>query len=161
MKKFWFSLAVFTVLVLSGQVLNVQASPVNTPSSEAFVLTSPAFKNGGLMPFHFRNQSGNKSPALKWENVPVGTASFSITCIDYDPPANGYTHWDISNIPANYKELPEGIPSVKNWKDGIMQRTPWIGPYPPNGVHSYHFEILAKDANGKTLAKAKLTGRSD
>ena len=61
----------------------------------------------------------------------------------------------------NYKELPEGIPSVKNWKDGITQKTPWIGPYPPNGVHSYHFEILAKDANGKTLAKAKLTGRSD
>lgn len=161
LKKFWFSLVVFAVILLSGQALDVQANPINMPPPEAFVLTSPAFKNGGMMPYRFRYHADNKSPSLQWENVPVGTVSFSITCIDYDPPANGYTHWDISNIPANYRELPEGIPSVKNWKDGVLQKTPWIGPYPPNGVHSYHFEILAKDANRKTLAKAKLIGRSD
>lgn len=159
MKKTFFCFVLFAILLLRGQAFEVQANPAST--SDAFSLSSPAFKDGGMMPYRFRAQADNKSPALKWENVPVGTASFSITCIDYDPPANGYTHWDISNIPANYRELPEGIPSVKNWKDGITQKTPWIGPYPPNGVHSYHFEILAKDANGKTLAKAKLTGRSD
>jgi len=152
----------FTLLIMllaTGQTIAAEANLAGIP--EPFILMSPAFKNNGMMPYRYHNRGDNKSPALKWNNAPEGTVSFSITCIDYDPPANGYVHWDISNIPANYKELPEGIPSVNKWNDGIVQRTPWIGPYPPNGVHNYHFVILAKDINGKTLAKAKLIGCSD
>lgn len=159
MRKVLLCFAVLILLVMSVQMFEVEANPAS--ALEPFVLTSSAFKDGGMMPYRYLYRGENKSPALKWDNVPAGTANFSITCIDYDPPANGYAHWQISNIPANYKGLPEGIPSVKKWNDGIVQKTAWIGPYPPNGVHSYHFVILAHDINGKTLAQAKLIGRSD
>lgn len=147
------------MMLVTGMIF---ATESNSPATkEPFVLQSPVFKNGQMMPYRYLNRGDNKSPALKWSNSPEGTASFSITCKDYDPPANGYVHWDIKDIPGSYSELPEGIPPVAKWKDGIIQRTSWIGPFPPNGVHSYHFVIEAKDAKGKTLAKAELIGRSD
>lgn len=147
------------IFCLTGVAFAAEDKPAGT--QEQFILASPAFKDGQMMPFRYHNNGANKSPSLTWKNAPEGTSRFSITCIDYDPPANGYVHWDISNIPAAYSELPEGVPSDKKWKDGIIQKTPWIGPYPPNGVHRYHFVIEAKDINGKTLATAKLIGRSD
>ena len=128
---------------------------------EQFTLTSPTFKDGEMMPVRYHYRADNKSPALKWRNAPANAVTFSLTCIDYDPPANGYVHWNISNIPAAYSELPEGIPAQKKWKDGIVQDTPWIGPHPPKGVHHYRFVIEAKDASGKMLAKATLIGLSD
>lgn len=147
------------LFLLTGQVFAEEAKVENSP--EPFQLTSPAFKDKGMMSFRYHSRGDNKSPALAWSNPPEGTASFSITCIDYDPPAHGYVHWDISNIPADYRELPEGMPRVKKGKDGIIQDRPWVGPYPPNGVHNYHFVIVAKDINGKKLAAAELIGRSD
>ena len=154
-----FILILLIMCTLVGQVFALDDNSAST--QDRFTLTSPAFKDNGMMPFRYNNRGANKSPALKWTNAPEGTSTFSITCIDYDPPANGYVHWDIRNIPASYSELPEGIPETKKWKDGIIQQNTWTGPYPPNGVHRYHFVIEAKDVNGKTLAKAELIGRSD
>lgn len=159
MKKLVVFFMLLTMSMLAGQSFAIDDKQTST--NEKFTLTSPAFKDGERMPYRYNGRGPNKSPALKWQNVPEGTVNFSITCIDYDPPANGYVHWDIKNIPATYTDLPEGIPSEKKWKDGIIQNTTWTGPYPPNGMHSYHFVIQAKDANGKTLAKAELIGRSD
>ncbi len=129
-------------------------------NQEKFTLLSPTFKDGQSMPARYKAKQENKSPALQWLNPPPGTVKFAITCKDYDPPANGYVHWDIRNIPASYSELPEGIPPKQKWQDGIIQATPWEGPYPPNGVHKYHFVIEAKDASGKTIGKASLIGLS-
>jgi len=156
MRKLCFILMVMFMISLNGIAFSADNDPSNS-----FKLISPAFKDGGMMPYKYSGRGPNKSPVLQWVNTPEGTHGFSIKCTDYDFPANGYVHWDIRNIPASYNELPEGIPSDKKWKDGIIQYEPWNGPYPPNGVHHYHFVIEAKDINGKTLAKAELIGCSD
>lgn len=153
------NLLLMIMFLLTGSVFAAEGEPAD--NQQVFTLKSPEFKEGEMMPRHCRHYSGDRSPALQWSNAPAGTVSFSITCIDYDPPANGYIHWDIRNIPSNYSELPAGVPNEKKWRDGITQERPWIGPYPPNGVHHYHFVIEAKDATGKALAKAKLVGLSD
>lgn len=153
------NLLLMIMFLLTGSVFAAEGEP--TDNQQAFSLKSNEFKEGEMMPRHCRHYSGDRSPALQWSNAPAGTVSFSITCIDYDPPANGYVHWDIRNIPSHYSELPAGVPNDKKWRDDITQERPWIGPYPPNGVHHYQFVITAKDAAGKILAKAKLVGLSD
>lgn len=57
----------------------------------AFVLTSPAFANGDVLPqaqvYNGMGQSGqNLSPALQWHGAPQGTKSFVVTVYDPDAP---------------------------------------------------------------------------
>lgn len=154
-------ISIFCLVILLGCSGMVFAAEKQGLSDVKFTLSSSAFKNNTMMPPYCSSRGGNKSPALQWSNVPEGTVSFSLYCVDNDLPANGYIHWDITNIPGFYTALPKGIPAEKNWQDGIVQKTTWCGPFPPNGVHHYNFVLEAKDAKGKTLATAKLIGLSD
>ena len=154
-------ISVICLVLLMGIGSVVLAEERQGTNTGKFTLTSSEFKNNAMMSPSCSGRGANKSPALQWSNAPEGTVSFSLYCIDNDPPANGYIHWDIANIPGSYTELPKGIPAEKKWKDGIVQRTTWCGPFPPNGVHHYNFVLEAKDATGKTLATAKLVGLSD
>jgi len=67
--------------------------------------------------------SANRNPHLAWDQVPEGTRSFAITCIDSDVPTRGddvnqpgrrvpaslprtdFVHWLIADIPADCREL--------------------------------------------------------
>jgi Raf kinase inhibitor-like YbhB/YbcL family protein len=75
---------------------------------------------------------GNRNPHLAWSDLPDGTRSFAILCIDPDAPtvaamvgAPGveipvdqprcdFTHWAMADIPAEVREIAEGA-----WSDGI------------------------------------------
>ena len=64
-------------------------------AAEPFVLSSPAFKDGTLMPKKMANNTAgsancvgeNISPPLNWANPPAGTKSFALTMVD--PEARG------------------------------------------------------------------------
>ena len=47
-------------------------------------LTSPAFKEGELMPAKYTGDRENISPQLEWFNVPENTKSIAIICDDPD-----------------------------------------------------------------------------
>ncbi|HRO62710.1 YbhB/YbcL family Raf kinase inhibitor-like protein [Thermomonas sp.] len=69
---------------------------------------------------------GNRNPHLAWEDVPEGTRSFALLCIDTDAPTDGalvadaatpipvehprgdFVHWAIANIPAGVREIAAG-----------------------------------------------------
>ncbi len=93
----------------------------------------------------------NKSPALAWSDVPAGTRSFAILCIDVDAPpktdANltdrviGYDaargdffHWILIDVPAQTTSLAEGSDS-----DGLTPRgkPPGKTAYGVRGINSY------------------------
>lgn len=79
--------------------------------------------------------SDNKSPALEWGDVPEGTRSLVLTCIDVDVPTVGddvnqegrtvpadlprteFTHWLLADVPPRVTSLAEGECS-----DGITLR---------------------------------------
>lgn len=125
----------------------------------AFVLTSPAFANGDVLPqaqvYNGMGQNGqNLSPALQWHGAPQGTKSFVVTVYDPDAPTgSGWWHWVVVNIPATTTSLPEGAGSGKaGLPEGAMQvRTDfgepgYGGAAPPAGrVHRYVFTVYALD----------------
>ena len=69
---------------------------------------------------------GNHNPHLAWGDVPAGTQSFALLCIDTDAPTDGalvadsatpipvahprgdFVHWVVANIPADVHEIAEG-----------------------------------------------------
>jgi Raf kinase inhibitor-like YbhB/YbcL family protein len=122
-----------------------------------FTLTSPDLPAGKPIPDRFTaNAFGchgpNESPALKWSNAPAGTKSFALTMFDpYKPPASGWWHWVVYDIPATATELPRkaGDPGSPNLPAGAKQAPPdgeqpephYYGPCPDEGDPPHHYTI--------------------
>ena len=94
----------------------------------------------------------NESPELKWSNAPPGTKSFAVTMFDpYRPPASGWWHWIVYDIPAGITELPRqaGDPGNPGMPKGARQGKPdgeapdahYYGPCPDEGDPPHHYTI--------------------
>ena len=70
----------------------------------------------------------NRNPHLAWDDVPAGTQSFALLCIDPDVPTDispaqipkdqprtDFVHWIMVDIPANVREIAAGSCS-----DGVV-----------------------------------------
>jgi len=158
-----------------------------TPAAK-FALSSAAFGDGKAIPTRHATKgvSGgqNVSPPLSWANLPEGTRSLAVACIDRHPVANSWLHWLVINIPTSVKVLPEGASGTKMLPAGAKElentfgTTGWEGPLPPrgSGTHPYEFQLCAlsvetlnlpvntnlasfsKAIEGKVLATAKIVG---
>ncbi len=128
----------------------------------ALKLTSTAFTPGGSIPKKFTCDGPDVSPALAWTDAPAGTQSLSLIMDDPDAPAGTWVHWVLYDLPANTRELPEGVPKDNQLSNGARQgrndfgRIGYGGPCPPPGpAHRYFFKLYALDA--KTSLKAGAT----
>lgn len=140
-------------------------------------LISPAFENGKAIPSQYTCDGENISPPLLWSEPPGITKSFVLIIDDPDAiPVAGHIwdHWVLFNIQPSARSIEagqtdgiEGITSFGQQKYG--------GPCPPNGLHTYRFNLYALDvelplSSGATkqevetamqhhiLAEARLTG---
>jgi len=139
-------------------------------------LTSSSFSDGGTIPQRHGKKVDNVSPQLSWTNAPAETKSFALAWVDTHPIANSYVHWLVVDLDPATTSLPEGA------ADGAMpagsrELTPYAGPFPPSGTHTYELtlyaldtETLALTANvsleeltatikGRTLATARIVGQ--
>jgi Raf kinase inhibitor-like YbhB/YbcL family protein len=121
----------------------------------AFLLTSPAFANGGTIPRRYTCDGANTSPPLRWTAPPRGTASLQLTVFDPDAPNGGFLHWQIARLPASARSLPAG--SRLGGPNGAGRRG-YTGPCPPSGTHHYRFQLRALSRSGKVLGTARLVG---
>lgn len=94
-------------------------------------LSSTSLVNGQPIPATFaagdaNGFAGNRNPQLAWSEVPEGTRSFALLCIDpdvptvpetvgrhdrtvpADQPRAPFIHWAMADIPADVRELAEG-----------------------------------------------------
>ncbi len=115
-------------------------------------LSSPSFADGAPLPFASGYESENRSPALAWTDVPVGTVSLALICMDQNGPGGvPWIHWLVWNIPPTETRLLEGIPPYYEFENGMKQgqngyrETGWGGPCPPEGEHRYDFTLYALD----------------
>ena len=103
-------------------------------------ITSDSFEHGGRIPAEFamgtpEGFGGNRNPHLRWDDVPAGTQSFALLCIDPDAPTDGalvadaatpipvehprgdFVHWTLADIPADVRTIAAGVAS-----DGVSVR---------------------------------------
>lgn len=98
------------------------------------------------------------SPELSWGSVPEDTQSFALLVTDRDSYFGlgswfGYfVHWVLYDIPANKRELPEGITKEARLPDSFGQgkngfdKIGYVGPCPPgHSLHRYSFDLYALD----------------
>ena len=111
-------------------------------------IRSDSFAHRGPIPAEFAMGAaggfgGNRNPHLAWDDVPEGTRSFALLCIDTDAPTDpslagkegvqipvshprgDFVHWTMADIPAGVREIAAGSCSKGIDKGG--KRTP-VGP---------------------------------
>lgn len=152
-------------------------------------LRSATFEPGSTTPQSmvyrgFGLEGENRSPQLRWDDVPDGTKSFAIVLHDPDAPTSGgFYHWAMFDIPGGVRELAEGAGARGAAGTAILGHNDfgekgYSGMCPPPGhpPHRYTFTLHALDvpslgldenatgalvefaAGGHTLAKASITG---
>ncbi len=153
-----------------------------TPKGETMKLESTAFTAGNLIPARYTCDGEDLSPPLSWDAPPEGTRSLALICDDPDAPRGTFVHWVLYNLPADLRQLPEGIPAQPQPPVGGIHgkndfgRSGYGGPCPPSGTHRYFFRLYALDQtlnlaqgatkaelleamNGHILISAELMGR--
>lgn len=105
-------------------------------------LTSDSFREHGRIP-------AAGSPQLGWSEVPAGTASLALVCMDADAPAGGgdVFHWCVADLPpglaAIAADAPEGeLRQGRNDFGDIGYHAPSPAP---GQTHHYIFRIYALD----------------
>ncbi len=94
-------------------------------------ISSESFEHGHRIPPEFAMGAqdgfgGNRNPQLSWQDVPEGTRSFALLCIDTDAPADasdagssgveipvdaprtGFVHWVMADIAAEVRAIEAG-----------------------------------------------------
>ena len=118
----------------------------------SFQISSAAFSNGEAIPKKFTCDGPDVSPQLSWKEAPAATQSFALITDDPDAPAGTWVHWVLYNLPANARELPEGMEKQERLATGALQgrndfrRIGYGGPcLPPGKPHRYYFKLYALD----------------
>ena len=118
----------------------------------SFQISSAAFPNGEMSPKKFTCDGPDVSPQLAWRNAPPGAQSFALIMDDPDAPVGTWVHWVLYNLPADTKELPEGVEKKEQIASGALQgrsdfrKIGYGGPCPPPGKpHRYFFKLYALD----------------
>jgi para-nitrobenzyl esterase len=122
------------------------------PAKARLAVTTPAFKDGGDIPFENTQYRTNTFPGLSWTKGPKATKSYVLIMQDNDLLVRSapVLHWTMFNIPAGVTKLevgmttpPTGSAYGPNYKGAAQAYT---GPRtPPGPKDHYHFQIFALD----------------
>jgi para-nitrobenzyl esterase len=113
---------------------------------------SPAFQNGGDIPFENTQYRGNVFPGLSWSHGPSRTQSYVIIMQDSDSLSDGMPilHWTMFNIPKSVAKLDAAMtepPAGSTYGPNIRGLNhAYMGPHtPPGPKHHYHLQLFALD----------------
>lgn len=109
-------------------------------------ISSPAFTNGGRIPFKYSCEGENINPEIDIESIPEGTRSLALIIDDPDAPVGIWTHWILYNIPANTSVIPENAsPGIQGISTSKQKE--YVGPCrPEKSIHRYYFRLYALDS---------------
>ena len=149
---------ILTLLLLIF-ITSCSQSAIVQNEGDTMKITSPAFKESGMIPAEYTCDGKNISPELNIDGVPASAKSLALIMDDPDAPMGTWDHWIVFNIPATIKNVakatePQGTAGMNSWK-----KTGYGGPCPPSGVHRYYFKLYALDIKlelNQGAAKAKL-----
>ncbi len=153
-------------LAIAGGIALAAAGAVQPASGADFLLTSPAFQDGGKLAVkNAGNRAGapncvgqNVSPPLQWSGAPADTKSFVL--LMFDPEGRnglGVSHWVAYGIAPTVTGFAEGEVSKDSDKyvggRSLMGVGHYSGPCTPSGTgfHHYTFTLIATDLDPKAL----------
>ena len=144
-------------------------------------LTSPAFKEGEVIPSIYTCEGKNISPPLEIFDVPSSAKSLVLIMDDPDVPAyvrpeRMYDHWIVFNILPNTHRIHENTAPPGTQGKNTGGKNQYTGPCPPDREHRYFFKLYALDkmldlrvgatkqevesaCRGHILAQCELIGR--
>ncbi len=149
----------------------------------SFQISTSAFSPGEMIPKKFTCDGPDVSPKLTWNDPPASTQSFAVIMDDPDAPVGTWVHWVLYDLPADARELAEGVAKQEQLLSGAHQgrndfgKIGYGGPCPPPGKpHRYFFKLYGLDAKlglkagatkadveramkGHILSQAELMGR--
>ena len=102
-------------------------------------ISSASFSAGEMIPKKFTCDGPDASPKLTWTEPPAKTQSFALIMDDPDAPAGTWVHWVLFDLPAETRELAEGVAKQEQLANGARQGRNDFGkigygePYPPPG----------------------------
>jgi para-nitrobenzyl esterase len=119
-------------------------------------VSTPAWTDGGDIPFENTQYRSNTFPGLEWTHGPSNTKSYAVIMQDTGGSRNGMPilHWTLYNIPAGVTKLaagmaPDGNPPGSSYGPGL--KGPYAGPRTPAGPkHPYHLQVFALDTTVST-----------
>lgn len=155
MNRLWVALfagAVGFALVL-GVLVGCRGSATLGEGMPTLNLTSSSFQ-GGEIRKQFTCDGAETSPELARTAPPAGTQSFALVVVDRDSPFGySFVRWVLYDLPAEKRELLEGLPKQEQLPDGSRQglndydKTGYVGPCPPGSpAHRYVFALYALDS---------------
>ena len=115
-------------------------------------LTSPVFKDKGIIPSCYTCEGANISPPLEISNVPANAKSLVLIMDDPDVPHQVrsdriWDHWLIFNISPTTRHIPETTGPASGTRGlTTFGHTRYGGPCPPDREHRYFFKLYALDA---------------
>jgi Raf kinase inhibitor-like YbhB/YbcL family protein len=161
--SFWHKV-ILAVLSLWACALPAQTNG----GSMSFELSSTSFAATQLIPKKFTCDGSDTSPALSWKDAPNAVRSFALIVDDPDAPVGTWTHWVLYDLPADAKELPEGLQKQEQLSNGARQgrndfrKIGYGGPCPPAGkAHRYFFKLYALDTELELKAGASKADLED
>jgi para-nitrobenzyl esterase len=122
--------------------------------SAKLTVTSPAFTDGGDIPYENTQYRTNTFPGLAWTKGPAGTKSYAVIMQDTCGARNGapILHWTLYNVPVGITKLDAGMaatanPAGSSYGPGLRGASqPYNGPRTPAGPkHPYHMQVFALD----------------
>jgi para-nitrobenzyl esterase len=121
-------------------------------NSAPLKVSSPAFKDGGDIPFENTQYRGNVFPGLQWSKGPAGTKSYAVIMQDADGVAKGdaILHWTMYDIGPDTRMLAPGMsappPGAMAGPNIRGPNMAYMGPKTPAGPkHRYHLQVFALD----------------
>jgi Raf kinase inhibitor-like YbhB/YbcL family protein len=127
----------------------------------SLVLTSPAFRDGEMIPAKYTCDGGDLVPPLAWKGVPAQARSLALIVDDPDAPDPAapkmtWVHWVVYNIPPTATGIAEGgggakLPAGSKEGTNDWKRTAFGGPCPPIGRHRYFHKLYALDVELEDL----------
>ena len=142
-------------VLLSMLIVNLHGQGKGETSTmlASIQITSPAFSAGNTIPKKFTCDGPDLSPQLAWDPPPARTQCFALIVDDPDAPVGTWVHWVIFDLPADSRELPEGVAKQEQLASGARQgrndfgKIGYGGPCPPPGKpHRYFFKLYALHA---------------
>ncbi|MFM7241955.1 MAG: YbhB/YbcL family Raf kinase inhibitor-like protein [Opitutia bacterium] len=81
-----------------GAIDLVTAAKPNPNPAPTFTLSSPALRDGGVLPAEFTGDGAGASLPLTWSNVPRGTVSLALVMHHLDPEGKTKVYWLVVDI---------------------------------------------------------------